>query len=73
MEDYINKLTLKLQPGTVIGPNDEESLLTRGNHPGEWKLTHSGRVRWGKRTEIEQDIKHFETHGKLPERQIGGF
>ncbi len=72
MEDYINALTLKLQPGTVAGPNGEQAILTRGS-PGEWKLSCGGRVRWGKRSEIEDDIDHFQTHGKLPERVVGGF
>ena len=72
MEDYINAITLKLQPGTVTGPNGEEALLTRGGL-GEWKLSHGGRVRWGRQLEIKEDIDHFETHGKLPERSIGGF
>ena len=31
------------------------------------------RVRWGNSTEIQQDIDHFETFGRLPERRTGGF
>lgn len=74
MQDYINKLTLRLQPGLVFGPNNSETAcLYRGRSPGEWMLKHDDRVRWGTAAEIEQDIDHFETFGKLPERQTGGF
>lgn len=74
MKDYINKLTLRLQPGLVFGPNNSETAcLDRGRSPGEWMLKHKDRVRWGNTTEIQQDIDHFETFGKLQERSIGGF
>jgi len=74
MQDYINKLTLRLQPGLVFGPNNSETAcLDRGRSPGEWMLKHAGRVRWGNSTEIQQDIDHFETFGLLPDRTVGGF
>lgn len=74
VEDYINKLTLRLQPGLVFGPNNSETAcLDRGWSPGEWMLKYKDRVRWGNATEIQQDIDHFEMFGKLPERSIGGF
>lgn len=74
LPDYINKLTLKLRPGMVFGLNDSKTaVLVRGRSPGEWMLKHGGRVRWGNSTEIQQDIDHFETFGKLPDRTIGGF
>jgi len=74
MQDYINKLTLRLQPGSVFGPNNgETAYLDRGRSPGEWVLKHGGRVRWGTAVEIKQDIDHFETFGKLPERRTGRF
>jgi hypothetical protein len=73
LPDYINRLTLRLQPGLVVGPNEEIATLDRGRTLGEWMLKYDGRVRWGLAVEIEKDIDHFETFGKLPERTIGGF
>ena len=74
LPDYINKLTLKLRPGLVFGPNDSNTaVLDRGRSPGEWILKYDGRVRWGRGDEIQQDIDHFETFGKLPNRTVGGF
>jgi hypothetical protein len=74
MQDYINKLTLRLQPGFVFGLNNSKvACLDRGRSPGEWMLKHGGRVRWGNLIEIKQDIDHFETVGRLPERRTGGF
>lgn len=72
-EDYINKLTHRLQPGLVFGPNNETACLDRGRSPGEWMLKHNEQVRWGNTEEIKQDIDHFETFGKLPERKVGWF
>jgi hypothetical protein len=74
MQDYINKSTLRLQPGLVFGPNNSETArLERGRSPGGWMLKYNGRVRWGNSTEIRQDIDHFETFGRLPERTVGWF
>lgn len=73
LQDYINKHTLRLQPGMVKGPKGQEALLDHGRSMGEWMLKYKGRVRWGDKDEIMNDIDFFETYGKLPDRKVGGF
>jgi len=63
----------EVKPGDVMGPQGQRAVLSRGRTPGEWMLSFDGRVRWGLRHEILEDIAFFQAHGKLPDRRTGGF
>ena len=61
-----------LRPGLVFGPNSSAvATLQKAETRGEWMLKAHGRVRWGTSSQIREDIEHFETYGRLPERKVG--
>jgi hypothetical protein len=61
-------LPSKGETQTVQGSGGATAKLKAAAKQGEWSLSDGKRVRWGNKSEITADIKHFKEHGKLPER-----
>lgn len=60
-------------PEKIEGPNGEVAICKPAKSHGDWMLKFNGRVRWGNKNQMAEDIEFFKTHGKLPPRKVGGF
>ena len=56
----------KGQTVDIKGPGGEVAVLKPAKTRGEFVLKYKGRVRWGTRSEIEEDVQKFQTTGVLP-------
>jgi hypothetical protein len=56
----------KGQSAEIKGPGGAVAELKPAKSQGEFMLKFKDRTRWGTRSEIEEDIKQFQSTGTLP-------